>query len=100
MIKLYHCEDCGKSYKNSRSLNTHKYSYHSKEESGLRNKPYTSTIRSDFDKYSHHPEESSEVQDTTLDKTYDSQEYSSQNMSMDFLTLSLNHGAWKERCKV
>ena len=85
MIKLYHCEDCGKSYKNSRSLNTHKYSYHSKEESGLRNKPYTSTIRSDFDKYSHHPEESSEVQDTTLDKTYDSQEYSSQNMSMDKL---------------
>ena len=63
MIKLYHCEDCGKSYKNSRSLNTHKYSYHSKEESGLRNKAYTSTIRSDFDKYSHHPEESSEVQD-------------------------------------
>ena len=85
MSKLYHCEDCGRSYKNSRSLNTHKYSYHTKEESGLRNKPYSSTIRSDFDKYSHHSEESSEVQDTAPDKTYDSQEYSSQNMSTDKL---------------
>jgi hypothetical protein len=29
MSKLYHCDVCGKSYKNSRSLSTHKYSYHS-----------------------------------------------------------------------
>ena len=85
MNKLYHCEVCGKSYKNSRSLNTHKYSYHAKEELGLRNKPYTSTIRSDFDKYSHHSEDSSVVHDTAPDKTYDFQEYFFQNMSTDKL---------------
>ena len=85
MSKLYHCEVCGKSYKNSRSLNTHKYSYHTEEGSGLRNTPSTSTIKSDFDEYSHHSGESSEVQDTAPDKTYDSQEHSPQNMSTDKL---------------
>ena len=85
MSKLYHCEVCGKSYKNSRSLNTHKYSYHTEEGSELRNTPSTSTIKSDFDEYSHHSGESSEVQDTAPDKTYDSQEHSPQNMSTDKL---------------
>ena len=77
MSKLYHCEVFAESYKNSQSLKTHKYSYHAKEESGLRNKPYTSTIRSDFDKYSHHSEEISELQDTAPDDTCDSKKYSS-----------------------
>ena len=42
MSKLYHCHVCGKSYKNSRSLSTHKYSYHSDDHShDVREKPYT-----------------------------------------------------------
>ena len=44
----------------------------------MRNTPYTSTIRSDFDEFSQHSEESSEVQDATSD----SQNYPSLNMPM------------------
>ena len=35
MTKLYVCDECGKSYKNSRSLRTHRYSYHHKRKSEL-----------------------------------------------------------------
>ena len=31
MTKLFFCDECGKSYKNSRSLSSHKYSYHTKK---------------------------------------------------------------------
>ena len=50
--KLYSCEACGRRYKNSKSLRTHKYSYHRQKEAKPQEKGYNSPVnsmRNDFD---------------------------------------------------
>ena len=47
MLKLYICDVCGKSYKNSRSLSSHKYSYHTKKRRN--SSPHTIPPSTDFD---------------------------------------------------
>ena len=86
MSKQYHCELCGKSYKNSRSLNTHKYSYHLNEGLEVRGRPYQSPEKGNAFKGSlHHSKEGSSEQDSSPTKSSEFDECSLQKIWTDIL---------------
>ena len=73
MTKLYVCDKCGKSYKNSRSLRTHRYSYHHK-------------IKSELEENQPKPLPNRKPLNSQADSANDPSNYSSDDSFDEFLT--------------